>query len=442
MSRSHLTGSPALLALLPLLACAAAGQDGAEIPPNVVLIMADDVGVEAFGCYGGESYETPHLDALAAGGIRFTNAFSQPLCTPSRVKLMTGRGNLRNYVHFSILDPAERTFAHQAREAGYATAVAGKWQLHGVPSYGDWAGRGARPQDAGFDRWCLWQLEVLGPRYWKPTVDVDGKLRRKVAGAYGPDLFCEWLLEFASEHRDEAFLAYYPMALVHDPFVRTPLSREGELEKAECFADMVSYMDAIVGRILAGIDELGLSERTLVIFTGDNGTHKSITSRMNGREVQGGKGRSIDAGIRVPLIAAWPGRISPGTVCEDLIDFSDFLPTLVEVTGAELPAGRVLDGRSFLPQLLGQRGRPREAIAIYSNPRPDKPGKNPRVLFARDERYKLYDDGRLFDCERDPEEESPLEGSALTVSARAAGKRLQKVLDGLPPEPPHLRGGE
>jgi arylsulfatase A len=430
--------SAALGVALLLSACVATGEAPPIERPNVVLILADDVGVEAFGCYGGTSYATPHLDALAAEGVRFTHAYSQPLCTPSRVKLMTGRGNLRNYRRFSILDPAERTFAHLARDAGYATAVAGKWQLRGAEHYGEWAGTGAGPEEAGFDRWCLWQLDVLGSRYWNPTVDVDGELHRDLEGSYGPDLFCDWLLDFATEHRDEPFLAYFPMALVHNPFLRTPLSREGKLDRPEAFADMVEQMDAIVGRIVAHLEELGVRERTLVIFVSDNGTGRGITSRRGEEEVRGGKGRSTDAGIHVPLIAAWPGHTPRATLCEDLVDLSDFLPTLAATMGIELPTDRILDGRSFLPQLLGRPGDPRETITIYSNPRPDQPGRNPRVRLARDRRFKLYDDGRLFDCEADPDEESPLSESALDPASRAARERLQRALDEMPPEPEHL----
>lgn len=403
------------------------------------MIFADDVGVEAFGCYGGTSYATPHLDALAAGGVRFTHAFSQPLCTPSRVKLMTGRGNLRNYVRFSILDPAERTFAHLARDAGYATAVAGKWQLFGAEHYGEHAGTGAHPTDAGFDRWCLWQLDTVGSRYWDPTIEIDGELHRDLAGRYGPDVFCDYLLEFAAEHRDEPFLAYFPMALVHSPFVRTPNSPEGERGKREAFGDMVEYLDTIVGRLDAGLKELGLRERTLLLFVGDNGTGRGITSRMGEREVRGGKSLSLDAGIHVPLIASWPGHLAGGTVCEDLVDLSDFLPTIAEVIGAELPSERTFDGRSFLPQLRGLPGNPRETITIYSNPRPDQPGRNPRVRLARGRRHKLYDDGRFFDCELDPEEERPLEWNQLDGAQQKIHARLQRALDEMPPEPEHLR---
>ena len=423
--------------VLPLLALAACASVDAARRPNVVLVLADDVGIEAFGCYGGTSYDTPRLDALAAEGMRFTHVYSQTLCTPSRVKLLTGRSNLRNYVRFSILRPGERTLAHVARDAGYATAAAGKWQLLGADVYEEWAGRGTGPGEAGLDRWCLWQVGTLGSRYWDPTVEVDGELRPELEGEYGPDLFCEYLLDFVSEQRDEPFLAFYPMALVHAPFTHTPASAEGELSKEERFADMVAYMDAIVGRIEDRLDELGLREDTLLLFLSDNGTDRAIRSRMGEREVAGGKAHSTDAGTRVPLIASWPGKIAAGSVCDDLIDLSDFLPTLAEVMGAEPPGG--LDGRSFLPQLQGREGDPRDVIAIYSNPRPPGTDRNPRVCFARDRRYKLYDDGRLFDTVLDPGEESPLDSTRPDAPTRSVLARLQRALDDLPDEPTHLR---
>ena len=435
----------AITALL-LAACVAPSARQQHDPANVVLIFADDVGVEAFGCYGGTSYETPNLDALAAEGARFTRCYSQPLCTPSRVKLMTGKSNLRNYVSFSLLDPDERTFAHMAQDAGYATAVAGKWQLLGWEGYNEWAGRGSTPSQAGFDRWCLWQVEQLGKRYWDPTLDVDGELREEITGAYGPDLHCDYLLDFIAEREGAPFFAYFPMSLVHDPFVPTPHSAEppeGEqASKAQSFGDMVEYMDFIVGRIATGLEELGLREDTLILFVSDNGTHKSRSSKMGELTVRGGKAAPTDAGTHVPLIASWPGAVGPGVVCEDLVDLSDFMPTLAEVMGAPLSNESELDGRSFLPQLLGQAGEPREWVRIYSNPRPEDPNKNPRAFFARDERYKLYDDGRFYDCDADPAEAAPLAEASLSKEAARVRAMLQAALDSAPPEPEHLRPAE
>jgi len=420
---------------------AADGESDAG-PPNIVLILADDVGVEGFGCYGGDGYATPRIDALAREGMRFTDCYSQPLCTPSRVKLMTGRGNLRNYVHFSILDPAEKTFGDLAREAGYATGVFGKWQLLGAEHYGERAGTGTHPRDAGFDEWCLWQVETLGSRYADPTMDVNGELRRDVAGAYGPDLSCDALLEFATRERDRPFFAYYPMALVHDPFVATPGSPDGDRSRQQYFTDMVAHMDLLVGRIEDGLTEAGLRDDTVILFTSDNGTHPRIRSMRDGREVRGGKAGSTDRGIHVPLIASWPGRIPAGTERVDLIDFSDFYPTLAGLMQVEIPVDEFieLDGVSFLMPLFGLDGTPRELVTIYSNPRPPGTQRNPRVRFAFDRHWKLYDDGRMYDRAADPDEKRPLVLPALDAAAQAAHARLQAALDAMPEEPPHLRG--
>lgn len=421
-------------ALLVSCACAAPGTPAASTRPNIVLILADDVGVEAFGSYGGTSYSTPRLDALAAGGVRFDHAYSQPLCTPSRVKLLTGKGNLRNYTHFSILDPRERTFADMAREAGYATGVFGKWQLFGAEHYKEWAGRGTHPRDAGFDRWALWQVETLGSRYWSPRIDVDGEVI-DFPERFGTDVFCDALLEFAAQSGDQPFLAYFPMALVHSPFVKTPDSVEGEQTKQERFADMMAYMDVSVGRLEDGLAELGALENTLFLFVGDNGTDNAIRSMQNGREIRGGKAYSNDAGTHVPMIASWPGTIEPGT-CDDLVDLSDFWPTFSEALGVR--AEDDLDGRSFLPQLLGKPGQPRDVLTLYSNPRPPGTKRNPRVRFARDKRYKLYDDGRFFDTHADPDEGLPLEHNQVTRVLREVRAGLQRALDAMPSEPAHL----
>lgn len=431
-----------LIGMLLLLAgCAGLNGNGStKAPPNILLIMADDIGVEAFGSYGGESWQTPHLDALAAKGMRFTQCYSQPLCTPSRVKLMTGKSNLRNYLHFSILQPGERTFAHAAQNAGYATVAAGKWQLLGAEHYKDWAGRGMTPGQAGFDSWCLWQVTKYAPRYWNPRMEVDGVLQPVVQDGFGPDEFCDHLEQFIDQHSEQPFLAYFPMALVHSPFVHTPLTRtaadadKNHASKQERFGEMVAYMDQVVGRLIAHLEETGLRKNTLVIFLSDNGTTRGIQSQQNGRKVVGGKALPTNAGTHVPLIASWPDTIEEGVVCDDLIDLSDFLPTLVDAMDSALPSDQICDGRSFLPQLLGDEGTPREHITIYSNPRPEDPKKNPRSLFARDKRFKLYDDGRLFDCAEDPLEENSLE----ETEHGAVRNHLQRALDALPPEPAHL----
>ncbi len=400
----------------------------AERPPNIVLIMADDLGYECLGCYGSASYKTPRLDELAATGVRFTEAHSQPLCTPSRVKIMTGRGNWRNYQAFGYLPKDEITFAHMLKEAGYATCAAGKWQLHG--RHDQWVGKGALPEEAGFDHYCLWQIAERGERYADPLIKRDGEPLKTFEGAYGPDIFRDYITEFMERHRAEPFFVYFPMCLTHNPFVPTPDSPEWDTnrkeERTRFFADMVAYTDKLVGQIADRLEELGLREDTLLIFTGDNGTNQKVTSRMtDGRTVRGGKGLTIDTGTHVPLIANWPGRTPRGAVCGDLIGFDDFMPTLAEAAGAQLPQDRPIDGVSFLPQIQGRPGTPRQWLTCYYDP---QWGGREKAVFARDHHWKLYRDGRFYNVANDRDEKHPIPPGEGGPGAQAARQKLRRAL--------------
>ena len=411
--------------------------------PNIILFMADDLGYETLGVNGSASYRTPALDALAASGVRFTNTHSQPLCTPSRVQIMTGRYNHRNYTNFNILPEGEITFAHLLKEAGYATVVVGKWQLWGHErALPEARGKGQMPEQAGFDRHLLWQVRrtfTEGERFADPFVETDGAPAATVPGAYGPDLSADFMLDFIERHvssePDRPFLAYFPMSLTHSPFVPTPDSAgwagDRYAEDPAYFADMVAYMDKIVGRTVSKLEELGLRDNTLVLFTGDNGTSSAITSTMtDGTQVQGGKGLPTNAGTHVPFIASWPAPVPGGRVSDALIDFSDFLPSLVEAAGAVLPSDRVIDGRSFLPLLRGEAESIRDWIFCAYTPRWVE---LPDARFARDQRYKLYDDGRFYDLADDILEERALAPDALEASAAEARARLQAVLTEMAP---------
>ena len=395
----------------------------AETKTNIILIMADDIGYECYGVYGGTSYPTPRIDRMAAAGIRFNHCYSQPLCTPSRVKIMTGLSNARNYAAFSILKQSERTFAHMLRDAGYRTAIAGKWQLYGAKHYSArFRAKGALPQEMGFERHCLWQVDQLGDRFWGPSVTVDDKLKTFGEDVYGPDVYCQFLLDRMAEYRKEPFFLYYPMVLVHSPFVPTPDSADKRCkDKQRNFGDMVTYMDKLIGRIVDKTVELGIAENTLILVTGDNGTHSSLSSMMGDVRIKGGKGKPTDAGTRVALVGYQPGVIARGRVTDRLVEFSDFVPTLSELAGSPLP-GRT-DGTSFLAELQGRSTKSREPIFIYYWPRPEK-GKP--VRFARDQRWKLYGDGRLIDVKNDALEKAPVAGQA------GIRERLQKVIDRMP----------
>ncbi len=418
-------------------------------PRHIVLIMADDIGVEGFGCYGGESYSTPHIDQLAARGLRFTHAYSQPLCTPTRLEIMTGRENHRNWKYFGILPPDEKTFGHMMQRFGYKTCIAGKWQLFSYdppdfPNAIQRRGSGMHPKDAGFDVYSLFHSEHTedkGSRYANPTFLRNGKLHKEVVGTYGEDLSVEFILDFMGSNRDERTFIYYPMALPHWPMTPTPVSdvwkdASRRLEEGtEYFPDMVYYMDTLVGRLVAGMEDLGLREDTLILFYSDNGTDKRITSRFKGKEVRGGKNTTLQTGIRVPLIANWPGHIEPG-LNHDLIEASDFLPTLAQLGGADVPDGWQTDGTSFAPRLFGQAGTPREWAFFWYDPRPgwDK-NQFRRSIFALDHRYKLFADGSMFDVKGTDLREVPLDPEHLSAEAKAARQKLQAVMDQMMQEP-------
>ncbi len=408
-----------------LVVCLIGGGALAAPRPNVVLVMLDDYGYECVGANGGTSYQTPHLDKLAQGGARGLRCHVQPLCTPTRAQLMTGQYNLRNYTQFGHLDPGQTTFAQLFQRSGYATCIAGKWQL----------GRDMKlPAHFGFEKYCLWQLDRRPPRYANAGLEIDGRHVDLTGGKYGPDVVNEYARDFIASHKDRPFLLYYPMLLTHGPFQPTPDSKDWEPTTADeqsqrdpaHFGDMVAYADKLIGKLVAALEKNSVRDNTLLIVLGDNGTARGIASQMGERIVHGGKGSSTYAGTHVPLIASWPGVIPPGLVLDDLIDSTDFLPTICQAGGVEPPSSLTLDGRSFLPQLRGDPGRPRDWIYCWYA---RNGGAKPDFEFAMDKRFKLYRDGRFFELEKDLEEMHPLEEQARTGPAAEAAQRLAQVFD-------------
>jgi len=403
------------------------GQPVFPVPPtqpNIILIMADDFGYECVGANGGESYQTPHLDRLAATGMRFEQCHVQPLCTPTRVQLMTGMYNVRNYTGFGTIDQNVTTFAHLLKGGGYVTAVAGKWQL-GQPR--------RLPQQLGFDESCLWQHTRRPARYANPGLEYNGEERDFNQGEYGPKLVNDFAIDFVTRNKNRPFFLYYPMILTHAPYVPTPdstdwnpLTRDDiEGRDVRHFAEMVAYMDKMIGRLVAKLDKLGIRKNTLLLFLGDNGTGRNITSQFKGRPYRGGKGLTNARGTHVPLIVNWPARVSAGKVCRDLIDSTDFLPTLCEAAGVELPACLAIDGHSFFPQLVGKEGCPRQWIYCWYA---RNGGAKADVEFAMTATLKAYRNGEVFDLARDPFEEQPVSEDDLNKTQRNTVRTLIKVM--------------
>ncbi len=316
--------------------------------PNIILIMADDIAYDNIGCYGSTHFKTPCLDELAKTGVKFNFCYSEPVCTASRVKIMTGRDNIRNYTVFGKLDPKEQTFGTMMQEAGYATAIAGKWQLHG--------NNGALAPDCGFDTFCLWNYPgTERSRYWNPSLLRDGKKVAIDENSYGPKICTDFLIEFIEQKRDKPFFAYYPMLSVHSPFLPTPDSKNRKHKNAaDNYRDMVSYMDKCVQRLVDTLDKNGLRNNTIVIFTTDNGT--SAGDRVFNSGMRGKKGSEYDGGHRVPMFIRWPvGDLRGGRDVETITAYVDVLPTLIELCGVEAPKNINFDGVSIKPLLDGKQ---------------------------------------------------------------------------------------
>lgn len=414
------------LAAAFLLAAVGSPSLAADRAPNIVFILADDLGIPAVGCYGG-AYATPNLDALAASGVRFERCYSAPLCAPSRSLCMFGRyafrtGVLDNGCGAAARPDKEVCIAKTLKQAGYATAFAGKWsQL----SYCDTAEEG---RAWGWDEFLRWD-KSKGERYWQPSLNKNGQPVPVTESSYAPDMFHEFVVDFIKRHRDGPFFVYYPTTLIHGPILRTPDSSQGSTQRdkikqkggTQLYADNIAYLDKLVGKLVAALDEMKLREKTLIVFTGDNGSVPVGT--INGRPVDGHKSQVNEGGSRVPLIANWQGTTPAGRVLKDLVDFSDFYATFAELAGAKLPENLTFDSRSFAPQLRGQPGSPRDWAYVQLGAK----------WYVRDGGWKLTEQGELFDLHDAPfaQKRTPAEGQS--AEAKAARDRLQAALDTLNP---------
>jgi len=417
--------------------------------PNILMILADDLGRELLSMYGGQSnYQTPNLEKLAQEGMLFNTCYATPMCVPTRVELLTGRYSFRNYMAWEAIDRSEWTYPQLLKAVGYKTAMAGKWHPHG-----QWNLDPVPPIHAGFDEYCSYDSVAMGEqaragrgnRFWGGTIIRNGE--SVDLDRYGPDVYSDFLVDFIERNQDGPFLAYYAMTSMHRPFQPTPDHPDapvpgqpapsawmGAQGKTENFAPMLAYADKMVGKMLEKINELGIAENTLVVFAGDNGTDnhaeaKAVRTRYRDEWVAGGKYYPTELGVNVPLLVRWPGRIAAGSICDALVDMTDFLPTFCQVAGAALPEGYSIDGRSLVPALLGQATQSKEIVLTWGNYENNSskykdPSNNTDKLVdaARGNRFKLYSDGRLYDVLSDPLEREPIYPGVDSAADGARGR--------------------
>ncbi len=458
---------PALLALACVLSVPAAAP--AAEKPNILFILADDLGYRELGCYGQEKIRTPRIDALAASGMRFTRAYSgNAVCAPSRCVLMTGKhpGHATVRDNASVepegqhpLSAADITLAERLRDEGYVCGAFGKWGLGNVWSEGS-------PNRRGFDRFFGYHCQAHAHSYYPATLWSDAELSplandppipgheglapgadpadprsydRFKGQDYAPDRIHDQALAFLREHRDRPFFLYYPSILPHvalhvpdeelepylamkwddPPFVRAKRGYTPHFTPRAAYAAMISKLDAQVGELVDLLAELGLGENTLIVFTSDNGaTHLheevDVDFFQSVGELRGLKGELHEGGIRVPQIAAWPGVIPAGSTSDRVVGFEDWLPTLLDLAGASTKTPEGIDGVSLVSTLRGETQEPRSFL--YR----EFPGYGGQQAVWLGSRWKGLRTGlkrkgvapdftvRLYDLETDPSESEDL----------------------------------
>lgn len=411
--------------LLIAMACKSSPKTSPDDRPNIILIIADDLGKEWISGYGAEDIETPNIDALINKGIKFNNVYAMPQCTPTRLTLLTGQypyehGWVNHWdvprwgggAHFD--ESINPCFPKELQKGGYETLIAGKWQIDDFRVEPDALTR------AGFDHYCMWTGgEGNNPpsdeRYQDPYIFTKGG-SRIMKGAFGPDIFKDFIVDFIKGKREQPFFVYYPMVLPHTPFVNTPIdSADSNLGKHKA---MVNYVDKLTGDIIKALDDNGLGENTIVVWTGDNGTTGRITGSLLGESVKGGKSKTSQNGIDVPFIVKWPKHIKKSSSSAALIDFTDIYPSFLDIAGVTVKGK---EGTSFYdilkdPSITTKRdwvmsmGGGNHA-ALTNNGVENQYRFRDRVI--RDKQYKLYvnsnrEADKFFDLLFDPFEKEDL----------------------------------
>lgn len=387
--------------------------------PNIIFILADDLGIGNISCYGADNFKTPNIDKLASTGMRLTHGYTAPLCGPSRVLILTGRQPFRtgttNQDRVGKLDPAkEICIPSVLKTAGYTSIMVGKWSQFPL-----------QPSDFGFDEYLRFQASG---KFWNTqpsnqSYTQSGKIVPLNNGEYLPDVMHNQVVDFIAKNKNNPFFAYYSMSHVHGEILPTPDSKP---DSKDLYTDNINYMDKLVGKLIKALDSLKMRENTLIVFMGDNGTaaEGAAKTAINGKKLSGKKGDMLECGSLVPWIVNWKGVVKPGKILNDLVDATDLMPTFAALAGAKLPENVILDGKSFAPQLKGEKGTPREWIFMELG----------NQWYVREEKWKLNRANELFDMGNAPFEEILIPADSKDELAISARQRLSAVLKSINPE--------
>ena len=443
-----------LLTLAATLLSLATLHAAAPTKPNIVFILADDLGFAEIGANGSDRYQTPHIDSLAKTGIRFNHFYTAPLCGPSRALILTGRyafrtGAVTQDACANIIrkgDKAEVMIPTVLKKAGYATAMIGKWgQLLPSGDAAEWGfdhmmsfkASGVYWNKAAAASWVK-KYGLDGDKFGEGGVranpgpyNIDAKKLTMADHEYMPDLMHKDAMAFINEHKDQPFFLYYSMSHVHSQILPTPDSTppppglDAAAKYARVYRDNITYMDKLVGLLLAELDRLKLRDNTVLFFMGDNGTAKAASdlATIGGRRIVGQKGGMEEGGGLVPFIINWRGVTPAGRLSENFTDASDLLPTFAEIAGAPLPENRIIDGKSLFPQIKGESKSPRMWAFTQL-------GENYHV---REAGWKLNQSGQLYDMKNAPFEELAVPADSKDEAAVAARTRLSAALAELNP---------
>lgn len=403
-----------------------AGRSRSRRPPNFVVIFTDDQGYQDIGCFGAEKIKTPRLDRMAAEGMKFTDFYvAAPACGPSRAALMTGRypqrvGMVRNVfpAHTTGLDPNEITIADLLKTRGYATACIGKWHLGHMPQF--------MPNQQGFDYYygIPYSNDMDAESRNEPPIPLmrNGKvIEQPVDQDTITDRYTEEAIKFITNNKDRPFFLYLPHAMPHVP-LHVPDRFRGKSEGG-LYGDVIEHLDWSTGEILDALEELGLSENTIVIYTSDNGPW--LAKGEDGGSalpLRAGKGSTYEGGMRVPCIMWWPGTIPAGTVSSEMATTMDLLPTFARLAGAELPKDRIIDGKDISPLMKGVEGArtPHHVFYYYRHYMLQalRSGRWKLILERTEGSAQRHTPLALYDLERDISEENDLSADYPRVVER------------------------